>query len=147
MSLMFRRAGVLLLGAVLGSATTLVGRQAPRIRTFVSPTGGAELRLLLDKENLKGTELEIGELTLPAGLDSGEHAHGALEVFYVLSGELEHVVNGKSEILKPGMVGFVRPPDNVRHKVPGTTPVKTLVIWVPGGEAGRVTGRWQPAKP
>ena len=30
--------------------------------------------------------------------DSGEHTDGAIEIFYVLSGELEHVVNGKSYI-------------------------------------------------
>lgn len=31
--------------------------------------------------------------------------HGAVEIFYVISGELEHVVNGWSYLLKPGMVG------------------------------------------
>jgi hypothetical protein len=36
---------------------------------------------------------------------------------HVLEGELEHVVNGKSYRLQPGMVGYVRPPDRVRHKV------------------------------
>jgi quercetin dioxygenase-like cupin family protein len=132
------------LGASIATimSVVLLARQSPR--TFVSPNGATELKVLLDKENFGGTELDIGEMTMPAGLDSGEHAHQAIEIFYVLSGELEHVVNGKSEILKPGMVGFVRPPDKVRHRVPGSVPVKTLVIWTPGGEAARIAARWRP---
>jgi quercetin dioxygenase-like cupin family protein len=139
-----RDACMIMLGACLAAGTGVVVKAFQTPRTFVSPNGGSELKVLLDKENFGGTELDIGELLLPAGLDSGEHAHQSVEIFYVLSGELEHVVNGKSELLKPGMAGFVRPPDKVRHRVPGTTPVKTLVIWTPGGEAARVAGRWKP---
>lgn len=111
-------------------------------RVFESPTG-TTLRMLLDAENLGGAEIEIGEITIPAGADSGSHPHGSTEIFYMLSGELEHVVDGKSYLLKPGMLGFVRPPDHVTHKVPGAEPARALVIWAPGGEAARVTGRWQ----
>lgn len=112
-------------------------------QTYASPSG-TTLRVLLDQMKLGGAEVDIGEITFPPGADSGDHAHGATEIFYVLSGELEHVVNGRSELLKPGMIGFVRPPDKVRHKVPGTEPVKALVIWAPGGEAGRITKNWIP---
>jgi len=94
---------------------------------------------------LGGAEVELGELTFPAGADSWDHAHGSTEIFYVLSGELEHVVNGRSTLLKPGAVGFVRPPDKVRHKT-GSAGAKALVIWAPGGEAARVTSRWQAVK-
>jgi quercetin dioxygenase-like cupin family protein len=128
-------------GLAVGTAAAVTAFQTPR--TFISPNGGSELKVLLDRDNFGGSELDIGELSLPAGLDSGEHAHQSIEIFYVLSGELEHVVNGKSELLKPGMVGFVRPPDKVRHRVPGTTPVKTLVVWTPGGEAARIASRWK----
>lgn len=38
----------------------------------------------------------------PPNADSGDHTHGAIEMFYVLSGQLEHVVNGKSYVLGPG---------------------------------------------
>jgi uncharacterized cupin superfamily protein len=65
------------------------------------------------------------------------------EAFYVLQGELEHVVNGRSVKLSPGMVGSVRPPDTVRHKT-GASGAKALVIWAPGGEIARVTARWRP---
>jgi quercetin dioxygenase-like cupin family protein len=52
--------------------------------------------LMLDDTNV-GPEVTVGELTFPPSTDSGEHTHGAIEMFYVLSGELEHVVNWTEE--------------------------------------------------
>jgi len=117
-----------------------VHAQAPaKSPTYRSP-GGATLTLLLDERNV-GPEVTVGELTFPPNTDSGEHAHGAIEMFYVLSGELEHVVNGKSQFLKPGMTGYVRPPDKIRHKT-GPAGAKVVVIWVPGDEAKKIVARW-----
>ena len=107
--------------------------------TYRSP-GGATLKLMLDDTNV-GPEVTVGELTFPPNSDSGDHAHGAIEMFYVLSGELEHVVNGKSQILKPGMVGYVKPPDKIRHKT-GPAGAKVVVIWVPGDEGKKIAARW-----
>ena len=104
--------------------------------------GGSKLRILMDQEMFKGTELEIGEITFPPNTDSGDHVHGATETFYVLEGELEHFVNGQSIKLTAGMIGTVRPPDKVRHKT-GPSGAKALVIWAPGGEAARIAGRWK----
>ena len=110
---------------------------------YESPTSGTKIRMLLEEANLGGKEVEIGEITFPAGVNSGEHLHGATEIFYVLSGELEHVVDGKRHLLKPGMLGFVRPPAKVNHVVSGKEPSKALVIWAPGGEAHRIVERWK----
>jgi quercetin dioxygenase-like cupin family protein len=123
---------------VLVSASTTRAQNGPV--TYRSP-GGTTLKILIDEHNL-GKEVSVGEMVFPANSDSGEHAHGAIEIFYVISGELEHVVNGKSEILKPGMSGFVRPPDKVRHKT-GPAGAKVVVIWSPGEEAGKIASRWQ----
>ena len=128
--------GLLLSGL---AATAIAQTQAPQLGTYRS-AGGATLRILLDDSNV-GKEATVAELTFPPNMDSGDHAHGAIEMFYVLSGELEHVVNGKSEILKPGMSGFVRPPDKVRHKT-GPAGAKVVVIWVPGDEVKRIIARW-----
>lgn len=126
-----------------GSALTLAAQSVTQAPKYVSPNGATELRVLLDSSNLGGAEVDVGEMTFGPNLDSGEHVHGAVEIFYVLSGELEHVVNGKSTILKPGMAGFVRPPDKVRHKTGPNGPTKALVIWAPAGEAGRIASRWR----
>jgi quercetin dioxygenase-like cupin family protein len=114
--------------------------QSDKQGTVYRSPGGSTLRLMLDDTNV-GSEISVGELTFPPNTDSGEHAHGAIEIFYVLSGELEHVVNGKSVILKPGMVGYVKPPDKIRHKT-GAAGAKVVVMWVPGAEANKIVSRW-----
>jgi quercetin dioxygenase-like cupin family protein len=132
---------VLSLAATLAlclSATA--GAQSDKQGTLYRSPGGSTLRLILDETNV-GAEISVGELTFPPNSDSGDHAHGAIEIFYVLSGELEHVVNGKSVILKPGMVGYVKPPDKIRHKT-GPAGAKVVVMWVPGAEANKIASRW-----
>ena len=126
----------LLIAAVSGSASAQNEKQGT---TYRSPSG-ATLKLMLDDSNV-GPEVTVGELTFPPNADSGDHTHGAIEMFYVLSGELEHVVNGKSQILKPGMVGYVKPPDKIRHKT-GPAGAKVVVIWVPGDEGKKIAARW-----
>ena len=96
------------------------------------------LRLLLDESNLGGQELEMAEMTFAAGEIDGNHLHGSVEIFYVLSGALGHEVNGELHWLNPGMVGVVRPGDTVRHIAPKDSDVKVLVIWAPAGEAKRI---------
>jgi quercetin dioxygenase-like cupin family protein len=108
--------------------------------TYRAP-GGTTLRLMLDENNV-GSEVTLGEMIFPANSDSGDHKHGATEMFYVVSGELDHVVNGKSQILKPGMAGYVKPPDSVRHKT-GPAGAKVVVVWVPGDEGKKIAARWK----
>lgn len=129
---------VLAIAMVVG-VSSAPAQEKPQGVTFKSP-GGTTLRLMIDETNL-GSEVSVGEMMFPANTDSGEHAHGAIEIFYVISGELEHVVNGKSQFLKPGMSGYVKPPDKVRHKT-GPSGAKVVVIWVPGEEGRRVASRW-----
>lgn len=128
-------------GFALGRSSP--GVQSADLGTFRS-TSGTEIELLLSESNLGGAELQIGVITFSPGTNSGDHLHGATEVFYVLDGELEHVVDGVSEILGPGDLGFVRPPSEVNHVTsPDGPPVRALVIWAPGGEGTRIVGDWE----
>jgi quercetin dioxygenase-like cupin family protein len=133
---------VLALAAVITLCLTTSGRaQNERLQGVIyRAPGGTTLRLMLDESNVGG-EVTPGEMVLPANSDSGDHKHRAIEMFYVVSGELEHVVNGKSQILKPGMSGFVKPPDSVRHKT-GPAGAKVVVVWVPGDEGKKIAARW-----
>jgi len=116
---------------------------SPVVRGAVyQSASGTKLRILMDQEMSGGNELEIGEITFAPNADSGDHVHGATETFYVLEGELEHVVNGQGIKLTKGMIGTVRPPDKVRHKT-GPQGARALVIWAPAGEAARITSRWK----
>ncbi len=106
---------------------------------------GTSIKMLLDATNLGGEEIEVAEITFPVGMNpAGGHRHGAMEIFYIVEGVLGHVVNGVEHRLDPGMVGVVRPADEVVHRVLSDEPVKALVLWVPGGEADRIapSERW-----
>jgi len=134
----------LVLSAALAGALSLTADGAAQPEklqgtTYRSP-GGTTLRLMLDESNV-GPEVTLGEMIFPPNMDSGDHQHGAIEMFYVVSGELEHVVNGTSQILKPGMSGFVKPPDKVRHKT-GAAGARVVVVWVPGDEGKKIAARW-----
>ena len=107
-------------------------------RYLESRNGQLVIKVLVEEANLGGGEVDIAEITFPAGTRGGDHRHGSIEIFYVLSGTLEHVVNGESHMVGPGEIGIVRPEDAVAHRVPGDEPVKALVIWAPGGEAERI---------
>ncbi len=123
-------------------AAHAVTAQSERLQgtTYRSP-GGTTLRLMLDETNV-GKDVSLGEMIFPPNSDSGDHQHGAIEIFYVVSGELDHVVNGTSHVLKPGMSGFVKPPDKVRHKT-GPAGAKVVVVWVPGDEGSKIAARWK----
>src|SRR2546426_9643416 len=123
-----------LLGAGIMCLATTGGAQSDKQGVLYRSQSGTTLRLLLDDGNV-GPEVAVGEMTFPANLDSGDHTHDAIEIFYIISGELEHVVNGKSQILKPGMAGYVRPPDKVRHKVGSAGAGEGVGILGPRAEA------------
>lgn len=130
-------------GAIIATCLATSGAAQsgqPQGTTYRSPSG-TTLRLMLDESNV-GPEVTLGEIIFPANSDSGDHKHGATEIFYIVTGELEHVVNGKSQILKPGMAGYVKPPDSVRHKT-GPAGAKAVVIWVPGDEGKKIAARWK----
>jgi quercetin dioxygenase-like cupin family protein len=135
--------GVLIGAFAIGASAERPGAAPTVIRGEVyQSASGTKLRILTDQQMFRGTEVELGELTFAPNTDSGDHVHGATETFYVLEGELEHVVNGRSIKLTPGMVGTVRPPDQVRHKT-GPAGARALVVWAPAGEAARIASRWQ----
>lgn len=108
---------------------------------------GTVIKMLLDASNLGSGEIEVAEITFPAGAlnPSAGHRHGATEIFYVIEGVLGHVVNGTEHRIEPGMVAVVKPTDEIMHRVL-EGPVKAVVIWVPGGEGNRIqpAENWRP---
>lgn len=106
---------------------------------------GTSIKILVENVVVPGTGVEIAEATLPVGSGAGpaSHRHGVMEMIYVISGELDHVVNGEAHRLTAGMVGIVKPADTVIHRVVGQSPVKMLLIWAPGGEVDRLAQRFR----
>ena len=111
---------------------------------------GTTIEMLLDETNLGSSEIEVAEITFPVGTNPpAGHRHGSLEIFYVVEGVLGHVVNGEEHRIEPGMVGVVKPGDEVIHRVLSEVPVRAVVMWVPGGESDRIAPRerWTPVGP
>jgi len=98
-----------------------------------SDTGPGWIKILLEEASLGSKGAEVAEIYFPPGHQGATHPH-ELEIIYVLEGELDHIVNGESHILKPGMVGVVREPDVVVHRTNSVEGVRTLVIWPLGKE-------------
>lgn len=114
-------------------------RPAPTPTRILEGRAGLSIKVLVDAATLGGGEVEIAEITFPPGpIPTRGHQHGAVEIFYVLEGTLEHIVNGTPHRLTPGMVGIVRPGDEVIHGVVSEGPVRALVVWAPGGEVDRI---------
>jgi len=107
---------------------------------WLESDAGLSIKVLVESAVLGGSNVEIAEATFLAGMGAGpaSHRHGSTEIIYVVAGELDHVVNGESHRLTPGMVGIVKPADTVIHRVVGQAPVKVLLIWAPGGEVERL---------
>src|SRR5687767_2411821 len=128
-----------------GAQDTTSYRRSSSGTRILENDAGTSIKILVENAVVPGTGVEIAEATLPVGSGAGpaSHRHGVAEMIYVISGELDHVVNGEAHRLTPGMVGIVKPSDTVIHRVVGSTPVKVLLIWAPGGEVERLAQRFR----
>lgn len=130
---------------VAGAQDTTAYRRASSGTRILENDAGTSIRILVESGVLGSNGIEIAEATLPAGSGAGpaSHRHGSTELIYVISGELDHVVNGEVHRLTAGMVGIVKPNDTVIHRVVGQSPVKLLLVWTPGGEVERLAQRFR----
>jgi quercetin dioxygenase-like cupin family protein len=97
------------------------------------------LKVLVEEANLGVAGVEIIEIDFPPAYESRSHFH-ELEILYVVEGELEHIVDGESHVLKPGMIGIVRYPNEVIHKAHVEDGAKVLVVWPLGNEVKGLEG-------
>jgi quercetin dioxygenase-like cupin family protein len=126
--------------ALTGLAASISAQSDQNSITYRSP-GGTTLKVMLDDRNV-GKEVALGEMVFPPNTESAEHTHGAIEMFYVVSGEYTHIVNGQAYVLKPGQAGYVKIGDKVKHKT-GPQGAKTVVVWVPGLESAKLASAWK----
>ena len=101
--------------------------------TRVLTLGNITVRVLAEARNLGSQVVEVAEIVFPAGLSGDDHLHAQLELFYIVSGRLEHTIDGITRVVEAGQLAIVRPGDRVRHGVPFDEPVVAVVIWAPGG--------------
>jgi len=126
---------IIILFVAGGSAAFMLGQASPAPAQQTNPAPQGDLRLILGEQQLGNKEISIAERLWPANYEGAEHSHATIEVIYVLSGEYLHILNGQTRVLGPGMVGFVKPGDTVRHTTGSKGPAKALLISVPGDES------------
>src|SRR5690242_14095090 len=83
--------------------TSIAGAQTNYSKSTASvldfKIGATSVKVLIDSATLGGGEMEMAHLTFAPGQTPRGHVHGKVEILYVLSGELDHVVNGVSHML------------------------------------------------
>lgn len=92
---------------------------------------GEALRPLLTNE--MGSSVEIFDTSGPAAAGPPPHFHPWEEVYVVLEGELEVIVDGESHVLKPGGVAHV--PAGVTHGYRNVSDAHFLTIVTRGNAA------------
>ena len=133
----FLLVGVAALAGVVGSMTPLSGRAdgetAPK---EAQPQAGAvaksrdELASKLARREVQrspssipGREIVQVETLIPAGVESGWHAHPGEEVGYIIAGQVEMMVEGRATVVLHAGDGFLIPPrtpHNARDLGPDT---------------------------
>jgi len=58
-----------------------------------------------------------------------EHFHAQEEVYEVIEGELEVIIDGVSQLVRPGVAAIV--PSSVRHSVKALTNGRTIIVDYP----------------
>ena len=121
---------------VFGSGFTVGAYFSPQDMSLVghvyeSPTTDAKIRMLLEEANLGGNEVEIGEITFPAVVNSGEHLHGATEIFYILDGEVTFRFDDQTVVASRGMT--INIPPSVVHEVSSKDGARLITVFSPGG--------------
>jgi len=102
----------------------------------VHTSNSAEIRTVLKGKLASGESLEVHETTLPPGTSPHPpHHHEHSEMWLIREGTVEITVNGTSNRIGPGSVGFVRSNDEHGIKNVGTTPATYFVVAVGPGAA------------
>lgn len=90
-----------------------------------------ELKIIERLPGWKGRYFRSASMTFAhyefaAGSWIHEHGHPEEEVYEVIEGELELTIDGRSQVVKPGVVGIV--PANSRHSVKALTNGRLIVV-------------------
>ena len=111
---------------------TLAGNSASIGRMAIVDT--AELKVVQRLPGWRGRSFNSPSMTFvhyefDAGASIHEHHHEQEEVWNVIEGELEVIIDGVAQVAKAGMVAIT--PPNTRHSVRALTAGRAIVVDTP----------------
>ena len=107
----------------------VVARGAPQAKPDVA-AGGYTIKWLFSGETAPGAEQTLGYVVIQPGQKNPLHAHpNCEELLYLISGELDHSLNGATYRLRPG--DAIRVPAGARHdaRCAGPEPATMVVCY------------------
>ena len=136
---------VLLLSGVVYAQTDprfVVPRDS--VPTYLNDPGNIGMTVLLDEGSV-GSDVGFSLGTFLPGANVAEHVHeGAAEMLYIMNGEMELVIGGRTVVAREGAAVYI-PPD-VPHSarvIGEIEPVKVVQVYSPGGAEQRFKD-WRP---
>ncbi|MSR07327.1 MAG: cupin domain-containing protein [Gemmatimonadetes bacterium] len=118
--------------------------QRDSVPTYVNEARNIGMTVLLDKASV-GSDVGVSIGTFLPGTVVPEHVHaGSAEIMYVLNGEVEVTINGRTIVARAGSAVYV--PADAPHsaRVLGSIePFKMVQVYAPGGPEQRFKA-WKP---
>jgi mannose-6-phosphate isomerase-like protein (cupin superfamily) len=96
---------------------------------------GATLSITADTDTTDGEYLVL-DMLVPPMFENGLHTHEESEVFHVIEGEARLHIDGRDEILGPGMSGYVAGGDPHGFANEGDDVCRVIAVMTPGGAEG-----------
>jgi mannose-6-phosphate isomerase-like protein (cupin superfamily) len=97
----------------------------------------AEVRHIMKGKLATGESVEVHESTLPPnGYPHAPHHHAHSEMWLIREGTVQLTINGKSHIIGPGGLGFVRSNEEHGIRNVGSVPANYYVVAIgPGADS------------
>lgn len=90
------------------------------------------MTITADSEDTDGA-FSVMDMLAPPGFENGLHTHEPAEVFHVISGEMMLYVDGDTQLLEPGMSGYVSAGEPHGMRVEGDEVLRVIVVFSPAG--------------
>jgi len=116
-------------------ATIVVKDEEPYYKSKVP---GRERVFLLGKERCNSTYLKADTVTYAPNAEGGEHYHKSESFIYIIEGECDIKINGKTHHVKKNTLVYLDPGDKHYIKNTGNTNMVMLEAFAPQADAASI---------
>jgi quercetin dioxygenase-like cupin family protein len=116
-----------------------------QVPAHISENKEIKAKMLIDKETVGAKEAYLGTLLALPGAKSPVHEHDGAEIIFVLSGEGETTIDGKTYRIEKGSAIYI--PPKIKHSFKNTSktkPMEVIQIYTPPGPEERYR-KWEKA--